>query len=58
MPRKRYRPKDIISKLREALCVNVSESIRTPLAALRPIRLIETHSSRNDDNLFCHLLNR
>ena len=34
------------------------ESIRDPLSALRPIRLIETHSNRNDDNLFCYLLNR
>jgi len=32
--------------------------IRGPLSALRPIRLIETHSNRNDDDLFCHLLNR
>ena len=32
--------------------------IHDPLSALRPIRLIETHSSRNDDDLFCYLLNR
>lgn len=37
---------------------HATESIRDPLSALRPIRLTETHSSRNDDNLFCHLLSR
>ena len=35
-----------------------TEPILEPLSALRPIRLTETHSNRNDDDLFCYLLHR
>ena len=37
---------------------HATEPVQDPLSALRPIRLTETHSSRNDDDLFCYLLNR
>ncbi len=33
-----------------------TETICYPLAAIRPIRLVETHSRPDRDNLFCHLL--
>jgi hypothetical protein len=32
--------------------------IHDPLSAIRPIRLVETHSRPEQDNLFCHLLHR
>ncbi len=33
-----------------------TEPVRDPLSAIRPIRLGETHSRPDQDNLFCHLL--
>ena len=35
-----------------------ADPIDDPLAALRPIRLVETHSERSEDELFVFLLNR
>jgi len=35
-----------------------TEPIRDPLSAIRPIRLVETHSTPDQDNLFCRLLHR
>ena len=35
-----------------------TEPVRDPLAAIRPIRLVETHSRPDQDNLFCYLLHR
>lgn len=32
--------------------------VHDSLSSLRPIQLVETHSSRTDDDLFCYLLNR
>lgn len=37
---------------------HATEPVQDPLSALRPIRLTETHSCRNDDDLFCYLLDR
>ncbi len=33
-----------------------TEPVRDSLSAIRPIRLVETHSRPDRDNLFCHLL--
>jgi len=35
-----------------------TEPVCDPLSAIRPIRLVETHSKPDQDNLFCHLLHR
>ena len=35
-----------------------TKPVRDPLSAIRPIRLVETHSKTDQDNLFCHLLHR
>ncbi len=35
-----------------------TEPVCDPLSAIRPIRLVETHSRPDQDNLFCHLLHR
>lgn len=35
-----------------------TEPVRDSLSAIRPIRLVETHSRPDQDNLFCHLLHR
>ena len=35
-----------------------TKPVRDPLSAIRPIRLVETHSKPDQNNLFCHLLHR
>lgn len=35
-----------------------TEPVRDPLSEIRPIRIVETHSKPDQDNLFCHLLHR
>jgi hypothetical protein len=54
-------PEPLYSGHHKRKIVHVShdtEPILEPLSALRPIRIKETHSSRDDDDLFCHLLHR